>query len=369
MISVGKIAAPAMVEALMADAASDRLLSDIYFVSGRALTARINGAIERLSEHKLSAEELRIAATVLGGVDAEARVLSGGAVTEPFQVSSGPNRGRRYRISMQSALAPSGRPGVAIVARLIPTKPPSLEEIGMSQADAAAFWPDDGLVLLGGSTGSGKTTTMAAVLASRLASGPAFIARTIEDPIEYLQAANEANGSIVMQMSPRGIAGGEGSARGPLAITLRENPDLIIVGESRDEATVTTTVEAAMTGHLVWTTAHVGTVTEIPKRMALRLPPGSPVTISDVVLSSRVWMVQKLEKSARTGERYALREWLYIDDEARSALRGCSVDEMRGVLTDLLDQRGTSFKHQAALALARGEMTESRFSFFEHGVA
>ncbi|MGE9295015.1 MAG: type IV pilus twitching motility protein PilT, partial [Puniceicoccales bacterium] len=154
------------------------------------------------------------------------------------------------------------RHGLAATLRMLPPKPPSIERIGFPYDD---IWEDlvnlrQGLVLISGITGSGKSTTMASLLNYINQHRPDRII-TLEDPIEYLFDSDKA------MISQREVGVHvESFARG-LRSALREDPDLIFVGEIRDIETAALAISAAETGHLVFSTVHtrdaIGSVTRL----------------------------------------------------------------------------------------------------------
>ena len=155
---------------------------------------------------------------------------------------------------------------VGLVLRVIPTRISSIDELGLPTVLKTIATEERGLVLVTGTTGSGKSTTLAAIV-DHINSTRASHIMTIEDPIEYLHRDHH---SIVNQ---REVAVDTRSFSHALRSALRQDPDVILVGEMRDHETVETALLAAETGHLVLSTLHTLDATETVNRIIAVFPP------------------------------------------------------------------------------------------------
>jgi twitching motility protein PilT len=155
---------------------------------------------------------------------------------------------------------------VGMVLRVIPTRIRNIDELGLPPVLKNIALEERGLVLVTGTTGSGKSTTLAAMI-DHINSTRSCHIMTVEDPIEYLHRDYQ---SIVNQ---REVAVDTRSFSHALRSALRQDPDVILVGEMRDHETVETALLAAETGHLVFSTLHTVDATETVNRIISVFPP------------------------------------------------------------------------------------------------
>jgi twitching motility protein PilT len=158
------------------------------------------------------------------------------------------------------------RGAVSMVMRAIPIQIKSVDELGLPPVITRLAEEERGIILLTGTTGSGKSTTLAAML-DHMNSTMAKHIVTIEDPIEFLHRDKR---SIINQ---REVGMDTASFKRALRRVLRQDPDVILIGEMRDEETVQTALSAAETGHLVLSTLHTVDATEAINRIIDFFPP------------------------------------------------------------------------------------------------
>lgn len=232
--------------------------SDLHIKAGSMPVLRINGELTPLtSEERINPEEaLKIASFVMTPEQLEMFKKKKDA-DFAYSVSG---LGRfRCNVFVQ-------RGAVGIVFRFIPTKIPTFEELNLPEVIKKISLEERGLVLVTGTTSSGKTTTLAAMVDLINASKTRHV-MTIEDPIEY---AHRDKRSIVNQ---REIGSDTESFSKALRQALRQDPDVILVGEMRDFETIQTVLVAAETGHLVLSTLHTIDATETVNRVIAVFPP------------------------------------------------------------------------------------------------
>jgi len=218
----------------------DQGASDLHLVAGQQPAVRIRGEIERIKYAKLTNEDLKV---LLYEITPEHKIKQfeeTGDIDFAYEVPSL----ARYRANYFQQ-----KYGVGAVFREIPNKIATCTDLGLPSVVAKLATLPRGLVLVTGPTGCGKSTTLAAIIdeANRLRKDHII---TIEDPIEFV---HETHGCIINQ---REVGIHTQSFAAALRGALREDPDIIMVGEMRDLETMSLALEAASTGHLVFATVH-----------------------------------------------------------------------------------------------------------------
>jgi len=232
--------------------------SDLHIKVGSPPIVRIYGELTPLvSEKKLTSDDAtKIALSVMSPAQVELFKRK----NDMDLAYSVPGLGRfRCNIFMQ-------RGTVGLVFRVIPMRIPTIEELLLPEVIKKISMEQRGLILVTGTTGSGKSTTLAAIIDLINSSRTEHI-MTIEDPIEYLHRDKK---SIINQ---REIGNDTESFSKALRQALRQDPDVILVGEMRDFETIQTSLVAAETGHLVLSTLHTIDATETINRIIAVFPP------------------------------------------------------------------------------------------------
>jgi twitching motility protein PilT len=231
--------------------------SDLLLVAGVPPTIRAGGGrLTRASETVLDGDDIEAAVMPLVPQRLQARYRDGESVDLAFRLS----KLGRFRMNLHRE---RGRPAAAI--RALPLRIPRLTELRFSHDISALARLPRGLVLIGGPTGSGKTTTLAALVADINAREQRHII-TVEDPIEYEHVHDR---SIIEQVE---IGVDAPDFPGSLRAVLRQAPEVIVVGEMRDPETMRMAVSAAETGHLVFATVHTTDVAAALSRIVDAFP-------------------------------------------------------------------------------------------------
>jgi twitching motility protein PilT len=230
--------------------------SDLFITSGKKTSIRKNTKIETLPYSPFSSEEIDKFRKSVLLPEAEKTFLATGS----YDAGITYDNNLRFRINF---FRQQGVPG--LVARLVPSGALSLKDLYLPQMIAEFAEVSSGLVLVVGPAGSGKSTTMAAML-NHINSNNAKHIITIEDPIEFIHQDLK---SIVTQ---REVGADTVTFADALKHVVRESPDVIFIGEMRDFETMQTAVGAALTGHLVVTTLHASNVAQSIERIINHYP-------------------------------------------------------------------------------------------------
>jgi twitching motility protein PilT len=248
----------------------DNKASDLHLVSGQQPAIRIRGEIERVKYDVLNDEALKV---LLYEITPEHKIKQfeeTGDVDFAYEVP----KLARYRANYFRQ-----KYGIAAVFREIPNKIATCTELGMPSVVAKLAMLPRGLVLVTGPTGSGKSTTLAAIIdeANRLRKDHIV---TIEDPIEFVHKSQ----SCIINHREVGIH--TKSFAAALRGALREDPDIIMVGEMRDLETISLAVEAASTGHLVFATLHTTSAAKTVDRVIEVFPEAEQLQIRSTLADS-----------------------------------------------------------------------------------
>lgn len=236
---------------------SEKAASDVHITVGMPPIFRIDGDLYPLDEPALTAEDIKkIVFEVLEEKMIEL-LQENGEVDASF---SYPGL-ERYRVNVFKQ-----RGSYGIVFRIIPLKIPSMDDLMLPDSVRELYKQRRGLLLITGSTGSGKSTTLASIIDKINCERNCHIL-TLEDPIEYLHKHNK---SIVNQ---REIGNDSKSFTNALRSSLRQDPDVILVGEMRDLETISIVLTAAETGHLVLSTLHTSGAAKTIDRIIDVFPP------------------------------------------------------------------------------------------------
>lgn len=233
--------------------------SDIHISTKRPASCRVNGKLFTMDNEILQNADLEAMVEPfmkIKGVADKMETLGEADFAYSF------NENARFRVNMFKQ-----KGEYAVVMRMLPTKMPQPEAIGLPEAVQNFVHLKRGLVLVTGETGSGKSTTLAALI-NRINETQQKHIITIEDPVEFV---HQHKMSLVNQ---REIGIDTMSFSNALRASLREDPDIILVGEMRDLETIETALTAAETGHLVFSTLHTNSASSTIDRIVDVFPAG-----------------------------------------------------------------------------------------------
>jgi twitching motility protein PilU len=265
---------------------ADKSASDIYLSANTPILIRINGQILQLSDQVLSPTQIR-------------QLL--GELLTPKQLEEYDDVGE---LNLAVSLAGIGsfrlsafrqRGTMAAVIRCIPFDIPALDSLGLPPLLSTLVLEKRGLILMVGATGTGKSTTLAAMLEWRNQQSTGHIL-TIEDPIEFLFSNKK---SVINQ---REVGRDTESLQVALKNALRQAPDCILIGEIRDRETMTSAISYALSGHLVLATLHANNSYHAMGRiLSFYSPEARPALLSDLAAGLRAVISQRLLRSHSGG--------------------------------------------------------------------
>jgi twitching motility protein PilT len=310
----------------------ERGAADLFLVAGFPPAVRLNGVVTPLPEDPLEGDDIEAAVLPLLHQQALQRYQSAGSA----DISLRRTGQGRFRVNLHRE-----RGRAAVTIRALPVKPPSLEDLALPPQVEQLTRLHHGLVLVGGATGSGKTTTVAA-LVNEINRRDAKHIVTIEDPVEY---EHQHQRSVVEQVEI-----GIDAPDFPTALraALRQAPDVIVIGEMRDSETMKIALTAGETGHLVFSTLHTTDVTSTVARVADSFPPERQPTIrQDLSMALGAVFTQTL-LTRPAGGRVPAAELLMIGYGARQHIRKNALQHLHQEIT--ITKRHGSFTLEESLA-------------------
>jgi len=284
----------------------DQGASDLHLVTGQQPALRIRGDIERIKYNVLENDELK---AMLYEIAPEHKVKQFEEVGDVDFAYEIPNLARyRANFFMQKY-------GVAAVFREVPTKIQTAQQLGLPPVVSRLASLPRGLVLVTGPTGSGKSTTLAAIIDEANRTRKDHII-TIEDPIEFV---HQSQGCLV---NHREVGIHTKTFSAALRGALREDPDIILVGELRDLETIQMAIEAASTGHLVFGTLHTTSAAKTVERIIEVFPAAEQMQIRSTLADGlRAVIAQVLFKRIDKKARIPALEILIANSAVRNLIR------------------------------------------------
>ena len=290
--------------------------SDLHLSGGNAPVLRVHGEIQHYQTDPLTSDEIK--EMLFAVMTEEQRSEFERELELDFAISFSDDM--RFRVNAFYNVK-----GPAAVLRAVPSDILSLEDLGAPDILSDIIKLNKGLVLVTGPTGSGKSTTLAAMI-DRINSSYAKHILTIEDPVEFVHKSKK---SLVNQ---RELGKHTHSFSKALKSALREDPDVILVGEMRDIETIQLTLTAAETGHLVFATLHTNSAPETIDRIIDVFPASSKEMIRALLATSlQAVVTQNLLKSTRGG-RVAAYEIMLGTSAVRNLIREGRVPQLSSAM-------------------------------------
>jgi twitching motility protein PilT len=279
--------------------------SDLHLSSGEPPMVRIHGDIKRLEHPSLTREEVHTMAYDVMN-DTQRKIFQE-RLDLDFSFELGDIARFRVNVFMQ-------RKGEGAVFRTIPTQVVTLDDLGMAPILKEVCKKERGLVLLTGPTGSGKSTTLAGMVDHINENYDCHIL-TVEDPIEFVHQPKK---SLINQ---REVGAHTQSFSAALRSALREDPDVILVGEMRDLETISLALTAAETGHLVFGTLHTSSAPKTVDRIIDAFPAAQQNQVRAMFSESLEAIVTQTLCKKKTGGRVAACEILVGVPAVRNLIR------------------------------------------------
>jgi twitching motility protein PilT len=320
-------------------AAVDRSASDIHIKSGDVIRARIHGDLMPLTQQRLTPEQVKAIALKLMPHEEDRKNFD---TMLDYDCSWGLPGIGRFRVNI---LKQRGTP--MIVMRVIPIELPTFEDLGLPPIVQGIAQHERGMVLVTGVTGSGKSSTMAAMI-NWMNQNKRLHIVTLENPIEFLHRDNQCS------ITQRDVGTDTDSFVTGLRAVLRQDPDVILIGEMRDKVTIETALKAAETGHLVISTLHTKNAVQTVSRIIAMFDP-SEQEMARIRLSEQLMAVisQRLVQK-KAGGRIAAMEIMPVSATIRDCIKDKTrLDEINDLIEEGKDHYGSQTFDQHLMTLVQ----------------
>jgi defect-in-organelle-trafficking protein DotB len=335
--------------------------SDITIQSGECVFAEIHGRQIRVTQRDLTLQEISDLIKHIYGANATAMIFSGTDIDTNYRVKLNSREEFRFRVNITPCYY-DGYQGLQITLRTISSEPPSLESLKVEPAILENLSIPQGILVISGATGSGKSTLLASIIADLCRREDSNLKiLTYESPIEYVYDKIKKPTAIVSQTEiPRNLPTFAAGVRN----ALRRKPGLILVGEARDQVTIEAVIDAALTGHPVFTTVHSNGVADTLRRMITIFPfEERDARMFDLVETVKVIVWQALVPTP-DGKRTAVREYLVINNEVRDILVETPTEKIVSKVREILDTYGRSILTDVKEKYQKGLITEAAYKRF-----
>ncbi len=283
----------------------DNKASDLHLSGGNNPKVRIDGVLRQVKPDILQGDDIRGMLYQVMNEDQRAEYERDFEID--FAIAFGPDA--RFRVN-----AFTNRQGSAAVFRVIPTKIPTMEQLSLPPVIRRLAELEKGLVLVTGPTGSGKSTTLASMI-NHINEHEAVHILTVEDPVEFFHPSKMA------LVNHREVGNDTKSFARALKSALREDPDVILVGEMRDYETIALALTAAETGHLVFGTLHSNNAAKTIDRIIDVFPAAEKEMVRAMLASSIQGVVAQALLPKAGGGRVASHEIMVGTNAVRNLIR------------------------------------------------
>ncbi|MCB1562814.1 MAG: Flp pilus assembly complex ATPase component TadA [Alphaproteobacteria bacterium] len=332
--------------------------SDITIQTDRPVYNEIHGVLYPATFRNIDAADMAAMLTRIYGPEALARLAAGKDLDVSYEIRPDRYTRIRFRVNITAILS-RGRDSAQITMRVLPSEPPTMKDLNIEEEIIEAWAPRQGIVIITGPTGSGKTTLLAAgnrLLLERPQGCGKMI--TYEAPIEYVYDSINSPRSLVSQSEiPRHLPDFAHGVRN----ALRRKPEVILVGESRDRETINASIEAAQTGHAVYTTTHTLGVANTIQRMLSTYDMDEREERAIALMETLRLVVTQALVPRVGGGRIGVREWMKFPDDVREKLMDMHFTKWPNEIQRIISQYGRTMERSAEIVFEQGKIDRRHY--------
>lgn len=317
--------------------------SDLLLLAGRPARTRVDGELEDIAPETVREEVIRrCTRSLVTDEQAEEFEVEGDCDFAFTWEDKARIRGNAYHQRGEAALA----------LRLIPKEIPSFDELGLPESVRELARMTRGFVLVTGQTGAGKTTTLASLCKEIIETRPCHVL-TIEDPIEFVQESKRAS------VSQREVGRDAASFASALRAALREDPDVILLGEMRDPESIETALTLAETGHLVFATLHTNDAAQAIDRIIDAVPVAKTNQVRAQLAAGLTAVVsQRLLPRKGGGRQIVVFEVMIATTAVRNLVREGRLNQLARLIATGEREGMVALNTSLATAVAAGDLDE-----------
>lgn len=333
-------------------------VSDITIQNEERITCEIHGKKHLVTQRRLNKSDVASIIRGIHSTGAESTLNGGEELDFAWVARIEKEKQYRFRANIKSIYVLGDR-GYSATMRYIKNKAPELHELNLPQEVIQALYSKKGIAIVSGPTGSGKSTTLAAVIQHRLGEIDAHIKiSTFEKPIEFIFDHVVKHTSSISQCEiETHIPTFERGVRN----SLRTRSDIVLIGEARDYATISAVIDASMVGPLVYTTCHTNNAAEIPARMLNVFPENEKeAAFMNLIDNLELLLTQKLVPSI-DGKRVAIREYIILTQELKDVLIESGMAKVTYTLRKLIKEHGRTMLEDLTDKFIAGHISEEVF--------
>lgn len=339
--------------------------SDISIQTDKPVYNEIGGFLYPAIYRPLDGADMAVFLNRIYGSDAQTRLASGTDLDVSYEIRPDRYSRMRFRVNI-TPIQSKGRDAAQITMRVLPKEPPTMKDLNI-ESDIMNNWaPRQGMVVVTGPTGSGKSTLLAAgnrMLIERPRGCGKML--TYESPIEFTYDTLYSPRSLISQTEiPRHLPDFAAGVRN----ALRRKPNIIMVGEARDRETISAAIEAAQTGHAVYTTTHTMGVSATIRRMISAFEMKERSERAYALMETLRLIVTQSLVPKKGGGRLGVREWMRFPDDVREKLLDMDFEEWGTEIQRMIPQYGQTMAKSAAVAFEAG-IIERRYYLLLTGIS